>query len=150
MGDYQLFNGDQRKQQQDSSNTVYGISNSSIGHILNRNNMEWWTGLIKISSLFLFPLWIVAWVTNLDNTKSTILFITALIMGGVRFYFFAKRQSQLLEKGRQESRMRELDLKEREHKTKEEELKLFEEELSLRITGLSVKQRKDRDKGKDY
>lgn len=53
------------------------------------------------------PLYIFAWLSNLDNIKSTILFIFALLFMMIRMYFWIIR-------ARQNNRMRELDILERE------------------------------------
>lgn len=145
MGDNKLLDWNKHKQYISRSNFIYVVNNCNIGSILNRSNMEWTGILIKIASLLLFPLWIFTWVINIDNTKSTILFIAAMIMGGVRFYFFIKKQSQALHRERQAAQMRDLDIKDRYQKANEIELKQLEEELSLRVTGLTVEQRRNRD-----
>ncbi len=146
MGSDKLFHWNKRKQQSGSSNSVYNAGDSNFGDVYNRNNMAESKMMLLLLKIIIPPIYIWAWIINLDNTKSTILFIGAMIMAMVRFYFFARRQSQVLEKGRQEAEMRNLDIKERHQKTKEIELKLLEEELSLRVTGLTVEERHKRDK----
>lgn len=52
--------------------------------------------------ILLPPTWILAWIVNLDNIKSSILFIVALVFGSIRFYFWA-------DKALHQKRMRDLD-----------------------------------------
>lgn len=53
------------------------------------------------------PLYVWAWISNLDNIQSSILFIVALIMGMIRFYFWMIRAAQ-------NKRLKDLEIYERE------------------------------------
>jgi len=68
-------------------------------------------------------LYISAWFANLDNTKSSILFIVALIMSGYRFYRWGitsiqnkKLKDIQIERERLQIRREELDVLERENR----------------------------------
>ncbi len=61
-------------------------------------------------------LYISAWFANLDNTKSSILFVVALIMSGYRFYRWAITSIQNKKLKDIQIRERELDILERENK----------------------------------
>jgi hypothetical protein len=63
--------------------------------------------LLFVLNMLWPPLYVFAWLTNLDNIKSTILFIVALIMGMIRFYFWVIRATQ-------NRRLKDLDIEERE------------------------------------
>lgn len=67
-------------------------------------------------NIFLYAL---AWFSNLDNTKSTILFIVALIMSMYRFYRWALNSMQ-------NSRLKELAIREKE-------IELAERQITLEI-----------------
>lgn len=57
------------------------------------------------------PLWVLAWFMNLDNIKSTILFILTLCFGLIRAYFWVHRAWH-------NKRMRELEREEKEQNAK--------------------------------
>lgn len=108
MGNNKLLYGDNGKQRTTGSGSVYGSgSNLHIPVHKGLKKMAESKALIFILNLLWPPLYIFAWVSNLDNIKSTILFIVALIMGAVRFYFWVISAMQ-------NRRLKDLDIKERE------------------------------------
>lgn len=54
-----------------------------------------------------FPLLGISWLANMDNIKSSIIFIVSLIMVLIRFYFWVVR-------ARQNKRLKDLEIMERE------------------------------------
>lgn len=50
---------------------------------------------------------LLGWVNNLDNVKSTILFIMGMIYFGVRTYFFIVEKNIAIRKARFEQKQRE-------------------------------------------
>ena len=87
------------------------------------------------------PLYIYAYIVNMDNIKSTILFIVALIITMLRTFFWIIRVQQ-------NNRMKEIQIKrndlelERERLINEEKrVEILERELSIRITGMSKNKR---------
>lgn len=68
---------------------------------------------VLLGSLNIY-LYILAWAANLDSVKSTILFIVALTMSLIRFYYWIVR-------ARQNTRIRELDIRIKELSIKETE-----------------------------
>lgn len=67
--------------------------------------------LIFILNMLWPPLFVFAFLANIDNIKSTILFIVALSMGMIRFYFWVIRATQ-------NKKLKDLDIKEREQELK--------------------------------
>lgn len=57
--------------------------------------------------IFIVLTYILGWASNLDNVKSTILFIVGLLMALIRFYFW-------IIAAQQRRRIRELEIKEKE------------------------------------
>jgi hypothetical protein len=107
MGNNELFyrgNGEQRN----SGSSSFYTANSSMSVLVHKGlKMAESKALMLILSILWPPIYIFAWLSNLDNIKSTILFIVALIMGMIRFYFWIIRT-------RQNNRLKELDILERE------------------------------------
>lgn len=108
MGDNKLFYRTNGKQREGRSDPFY-----SSGADLHLSTYK---RLIKMAEgkalIFLFnmlwpPLWVFAWLSNIDNVKSTILFIVTLVAGMIRFYFWMIRS-------RQNKRLKDLDIKMRE------------------------------------
>ena len=96
------------------------------------------------------PLYVYAWLINLDNTKSSILFIVALIITLIRFGFWIKRALD-------NNKLKQLEITDRENDAYQKRIELDErraeqikEELSLRVTGLSEKERQDRFNKNNY
>ena len=69
-------------------------------------------------------LYISAWFANLDNTKSTILFIVALCMSMYRFYRWDRTSKQ-------NERLKEIDIRQKDLQTRREELEIMERENRL-------------------
>ncbi len=106
--------------------------------------------IMTIFGWFGVPLYVYAWVINLDNAKSTILFIVALSITLVRFGFWIQRAMH-------NNRLKQLDIMAKENEAYEKRLELDEkraeqirEELSLRVTGLSEKERQERRNRNNY
>lgn len=109
MGIHKLLFRDKRKQQFSGSNSVYSISTDNNVSISKGIVMTDWNFTLLLLKWFGLPcLYIYAWIANLDNIKSTILFIAALIMTLTRFFFWIRRAMQ-------SERMRELEIKEKEN-----------------------------------
>lgn len=107
-------------------------------------------GIAKITAIlagvFNIFIYVFAWVANLDNTKSTILFIAALGMSLYRFYRWAINSWQ-------NKKLKDLSIYEKELELRERQLEIDERrdeqvlnELSLHITGLSNEQRRNQNK----
>jgi len=117
--------------------------------LLPKNSKFKKMGLAKLSailgaSLNVF-LYLFAWISNLDNVKSTILFIVALSMSMYRFYRWAINSWQ-------NKRLKDLAIQEREieviNKRLEQEqhrVELVEREITVMITGRT---KEDRDNNK--
>ncbi len=82
------------------------------------------------------PLWIWMWIQNLDNIKSTIIFIVTLGMGLILFYFRIARIRRNNRKIDLENQRIEGELLDQMLVRKEKEVELFERELRARITGI--------------
>lgn len=78
------------------------------------------------------PLYIYAWVINLDNIKGTILFIFALIMASWRFYYWRIRAIK-------NNELKDIEIQERRNEVEEKRVELIERELRARITGIPKK-----------
>lgn len=81
--------------------------------------------MLSLLSWIGFPLLGISWLANLDNIKSTIIFIVSLSMVLIRFYFgilnwLDNRAMKAIQRRKQEIELRhkELDLIERENKVK--------------------------------
>lgn len=78
-------------------------------YVHKRNKMAESKVILLILNFVLPPLYVYAWIINLDNTKSTILFIMAVFFASVRFYFWVIKEKQM-------RRKREMEL---EHQQRE-------------------------------
>lgn len=67
---------------------------------------------------FVPPMYIFAWVVNMDSIKGTILFIFALAFGMIRAYYWVIR-TRLINRSRElDIEMKELEVLERKQKSK--------------------------------
>ncbi len=106
--------------------------------------------LMTLFGWFGIPLYIYAYIVNLDNTKSSILFIVALCITLIRVYYWVVRTKQ-------NGRLKELEIQRQQNeiikeKLAEEEkrIELLERELSINITGLTEQQRQERRNRNNY
>ena len=120
-------------------------SNRSVSNIHRMAEIKiigkWLADFLGVSSFFL------GWFSNLDNVKSTILFIVGLVYLMVRLFFLIKKWYWNIHKEQQEAVMRDLEIKRHRNQEKEKEIELLERELSIRVTGLTEEERK---KQKNY
>lgn len=72
-------------------------------------------GLV-LAYMFGFPLWIFAFITNLDSWKSGALFIVMMVYWMGMIWFGFRRKRRIERKEEMELRQQELDLLERERK----------------------------------
>lgn len=68
--------------------------------------------LLMMLSFIIPPLWIFAFIENFDNIKSTVLFIVAIIMGIIRFYFTIINAIQ-------NQKLKDLDIRKKEKELEE-------------------------------
>lgn len=120
MGDHSSNNFGRHKQQQGHRLAVPGVP-FDLGHSdANRNKRMAETKIILFLANWIgYPLYIFAFISNLDNVKSTILFICAVLFFMVRTYFY-------IIKSKQSVREKEFDLKEKELTVMEREVVLME------------------------
>lgn len=64
-------------------------------------------GLLTALKWLVPPIYVTAWIVNLDNVKSTILFILAVIGGAFKLY-------HTIVTDRQNRKLKEMDIKDRE------------------------------------
>ena len=102
-----------------------------------------YTGATKFLLSFIswvgFPMLGISWFINMNNIKSTIIFISSLAMVLIRFYFW-------IVAAKQNRRLRELKIQHEENEilkqrneAKEKEVELWERELTVRVTGKTKK-----------
>lgn len=107
MGNNELFYRDNDEQRNGSSYRFHS-SHRNMSVLVHKGlKMAESKALILLFNILWPPLYFIAWFSNLDNIKSTILFIVALVMGMVRFYFWVIRTKQ-------NNRLKELEIMERE------------------------------------
>ncbi len=79
-------------------------------YVHQRNKMAESKIVFFILNMLLPPMYIYAFIVNIDNVKSTILFILAVIFSSVRFYFWVLKEQQMKRKREMELEQQEKDL----------------------------------------
>ena len=79
-------------------------------YVHQRNKMAESKIALFILNMLLPPMYIYAFIVNIDNIKSTILFILALIFSCVRFYFYVIKEKQMTRKRDMELEQQAKDL----------------------------------------
>lgn len=124
MGDRSNNNFGRHKQQQGDRLAVPGVS-FDLGHSDDKRNKRMAEAkiILFLANWIGYPLYIFAFIANLDNVKSAILFICAVLFFMVRTYFY-------IIKSKQQVREKEFDLKEKELNVMEREVVLMERKKS--------------------
>lgn len=120
MGDHSKNNFGRFQQQRSDRLAFRRIPIDLDDSDANRNKRMAETKIILFLANWIgYPLYIFAFISNLDNVKSTILFICAVLFFMVRTYFY-------IIKSKQSVREKEFDLKEKELNAMEREVVLME------------------------
>lgn len=120
MGDHSKNNFGRFQQERSNRLAFRGVPLDLDDSDANRNKRMAETKIILFLANWIgYPLYIFAFISNLDNVKSTILFICAVLFFMVRTYFY-------IIKSKQQVREKEFDLKEKELNAMEREVVLME------------------------
>lgn len=101
MGNYKLLYRREREQYESRSDRL----RADLRDLPISNLQRVFEG--KVALIVVVLTYILGWASNLDNVKSTILFIVGLLMALIKFYFTIRGI-------RQKQKLRDLDIKERE------------------------------------
>ncbi len=112
MGDNKYHNGVERKQYEDRSLIVHTFDRNDLRNIIQRTTKM---AEAKLAAIILniigIPLCFLAFIQNLDNVKSAVLFICALCFILIRMYFFVIWAKQKTEKNKLDNERAELENK---------------------------------------
>lgn len=112
MGDNKYHNKDKREQYEDRGFIVHTFDPNDLRNTIQRTTKM---AEAKIAAIILnligIPLCFVAFIQNLDNVKSAVLFICALCFILIRMYFFVIWAKQKTKKNELENERSELENK---------------------------------------
>lgn len=146
MGYFKLFNGVGSKQPDSNGDRIWDGRIDSDLLFDKRQKVAESKAIILLLNFVGVPLYVYTWVMNLDNFKGTILSILAFLFGISKLYFYWRRSFQAMYKEQQEAMMRELTIKREKESLNRERIENIERQLSIEVTGLTAKERMERDK----
>lgn len=146
MGDNSGHNDNRYKQFQRNRLDFFSVSDSLVsGGYKGVKNMEIGKMVITIFNIIGIPLYVYAWIINLDNIKGWILTGIGIAYGLARLYFYVRKSSDSRLKDAQERVLRDLEIKGKHIEMMERESDALERQLSLRITGLTPAERRSKE-----